>query len=77
MYEAIIMKNMGEKDFEILEEEFVIFGEKVKIRRLVRKNNKTLASCNKNIEPAMKENHKALRLSMQELNEKVYWNTIL
>ena len=66
---------MQEKDFEIVEQEFVMFGKKVKIRRLVR-NNKTLASCNKNIEPNIKDNHKALRLSMQEADEKVYWDTL-
>ena len=66
---------MQEKDFEIVEQEFVMFGKRVKIRRLVR-NNKTLASCNKNIEPNIKDNHKALRLSMQEANEKVYWDTL-
>ena len=66
---------MQEKDFEIVEQEFVMFGKRVKIRRLVR-NNKTLASCNKNIEPNIKDNHKALRLSMQEADEKVYWDTL-
>ena len=67
---------MEEKDFEIVEDEFVMFGEKVKIRKIVRKGNQTLASCNKHIEPNTKDNHKALRLSMQEADEKVYWDTL-
>lgn len=67
---------MEEKNFEIVEKEFVLFGKKTKIRKIVRKNKKTLASCNKNIGPFIKENHKALRLSMQEANEKVYWDIL-
>ena len=55
----------------LVRETMTIWGDKVGYYRLIRNSDISIADCNKNIEPNMKDNHKALRLSKQQSNEDI------
>ena len=63
-----------EQEYQIVEEQIKFCGEIIKYKRLIRPEGVSLANCSKNIERNIKENHKALRLSMQESDKDVLCN---
>ena len=60
-----------EQEYQIVEEQIEFCGEIIKYKRLIRPGV-SLANCSKNIEKNIKENHKALKLSMQESDKDVF-----
>lgn len=58
------------EEYIMIEQKYKIFGKVTKCCSVIWKNRESIARCNKNIK-SIKENHRALNLSMQLANEDV------